>query len=241
MTDLERAPLPLTAPRAAAAPETCGDGCCPPANQPADQASVDRSPGWAQAARRARALSWASLLWMSAEGVLGLVAGIQAQSISLLGWALGSVIEGLASVIVIWRFTGARTQSETAEGRAQKAVAVSFFLLAPYIAVEAVRDLISGHQAAASGLGVIITVASLLVMPLLGVAKQRLGRTLNSGATAGEGVQNLICAAQAAAVLIGIAATAALGWSWADPVIALLLAGWAVKEGVEAWQGNDCC
>ncbi len=90
-------------------------------------------------ARRARTLSWVSLIWMSAEGITGLIAGVQAQSISLLAWALGSVIEGLASVIVIGRFTGTRTMSETAESRAQQAVAVSFFL-APYITLEAVRD-----------------------------------------------------------------------------------------------------
>jgi len=101
--------------------------CCQPVPTTAD-------PGWLRAAYYARALSWVSLAWMTAEGVLGLVAGLQSGSISLLGWALGSVIEGLASVIVIWRFTGTRTLSETAEGRAQKAVAVSFFLLAPYIA-----------------------------------------------------------------------------------------------------------
>lgn len=78
-------------------------------------------------------------------------------------------------------------------------------------------------------------------MPALGVAKRRLGATLSSGATAGEGTQNLICAAQAAAVLIGLAAAAAIGWAWVDPVIALLLAGWAVREGIEAWHGEDCC
>jgi len=164
-----------------------------PAVQPADP----HPPAWQQAARRARTLSWVSLIWMSAEGITGLIAGVQAQSISLTGWALGSVIEGLASVIVIWRFTGTRTLSETAESRAQQAVAVSFFLLAPYITLEAVRDLLDGHQAGVSGLGVIVTAASLVVMPFLAVAKKRLGAVLGSGATAGEDVQNLICAAQA--------------------------------------------
>lgn len=240
MSDLERPTLPVV-PLTSAAPATCTDGCCAAPSPSTDPDGPARAATWARAARRARALSWVSLLWMTAEGVLGLIAGIQAQSISLLGWALGSVIEGLASVIVIWRFTGTRTHSETAEHRAQRAVAVSFFLLAPYMAIQAVRDLIGGHQATASSLGVVVTVASLLVMPFLGIAKQRLGRTLSSGATAGEGVQNLICAAQAGAVLIGIAATATLGWSWADPAIALLLAGWAVREGIEAWRGNDCC
>jgi divalent metal cation (Fe/Co/Zn/Cd) transporter len=144
-------------------------------------------------------------------------------------------------VIVIWRFTGNRTLSETAEGRAQKAVAVSFFLLAPYIAIEALRDLAGAHLAQNSGLGIGVTAASLLVMPGLGIAKQRLGTRLRSGATAGEGVQNLLCAAQAAAVLIGLAATAAFGLSWADPAIALLLAAWAIREGIAAWRGEDCC
>ncbi len=204
-------------------------------------AATPDDPGWGRAAGYARLLSWASLIWMTGEGVLGLIAGLQAGSISLLGWALGSVIEGLASVIVIWRFTGARTLSETAEGRAQKAVAVSFFLLAPYMAIEAIRDLAGAHLAQTTGLGIAVTAASLLVMPGLGIVKKRLGARLGSGATAGEGVQNLLCAGQAAAVLIGLAATAAFGWSWVDPAIALLLAAWAIREGIEAWRGNDCC
>ncbi len=92
-----------------------------------------------------------------------------------------------------------------------------------------------------SGLGIIVTAASLVVVPVLGVAKKRLGAVLGSGATAGEGVQNLICAAQAGAVLLGLAGTAVLGWTWLDPAIALLLAGWAIREGREAWRGDDCC
>jgi len=203
--------------------------------------AMRRDAGWQRAARAARALSWVSLLWMTGEGLLGLVAGVQAGSIALLGWALGSVIEGLASVIVIWRFTGARTLSETAEARARKAVAVSFFLLAPYIAVESVRELLTGHEPHTSVLGIVITAASLLVMPLLGVAKQHLGARLDSQATAGEGVQNLLCAGQAAAVLLGLALTAGLGWWWVDPIIGLGLAVVAVREGREAWRGEGCC
>lgn len=182
-----------------------------------------------------------SLAWMSGEGILGLVAGLDAGSISLLGWAFGSVTEGLASVIVIWRFTGGRTLSETAEHRAQRAVAVSFFLLAPYLIVRSVQDLVTGHAADASLLGIVVTAASLVVMPALGVAKRRLGVALGSRATADEGVQNLICAAQAAAVLIGLAVTPAYGWTWVDPAVALLLAAWAVREGMEAWRGDSCC
>lgn len=213
--------------------DECCSECAP------DQ--VGPGPGWTIAARRARSLSWLSLGWMTVEGVLGLVAGVAAGSLSLVGWALGSVIEGLASVIVIWRFTGSRTLSETAEGRAHKAVAASFFLLAPYLAIQGARDLLIGHASEASGLGVVVTTASLLLMPAIGVAKKRLGAVLGSGATAGEGVQNLMCAAQAGAVLAGLAATATLGWTWVDPAIALLLAGWAIREGIKARRGDDCC
>jgi len=199
------------------------------------------SAGWRRAARMARLLSWVSLGWMTGEGVLGLVAGLGAGSISLVGWALGSVIEGLASVIVIWRFTGSRTLSATAETTARKAVAASLFLLAAYIAVQSIGDLLVGHASVTSVLGMVLTAASVLLMPALGVAKQRLGARLGSGATAGEGVQNLLCAAQAAAVLGGLALTGTLGWWWIDPVIGLVVAAVAIREGRRSWRGEDCC
>jgi divalent metal cation (Fe/Co/Zn/Cd) transporter len=196
---------------------------------------------WLRAARRARLLSWLSLAWMTAEGVIGIVAGAAAGSIALVGWGLGSAIEGLAAVIVIWRFTGSRTHSDSSERRAQRAVAVSFFLLAPYIAVEAVRSLAGGEHPATSVLGIAVTASSVVLMPALGIAKRRLGEQLGSGATAGEGTQNLLCAAQGAAVLLGLAANAAVGAWWLDGVIALGLAVFAVREGREAWRGEGCC
>ncbi|HEX3812296.1 MAG TPA: cation transporter [Mycobacteriales bacterium] len=191
--------------------------------------------------RRVLALAWLSLGWMTVEGVLGLVAGLAAGSIALTGWALGSVIEGAASVIVIWRFTGTRRFSEEAERRAGRAVAISFFVLAPYIAAEAIRDLVVGHDSGSSVVGIVVTAVSLVGMPVLGVAKRRYGRQLGSEATAGEGTQNLICATQAGAVLLSLAVNAAVQVSWLDPVVALLLAGWAVREGVSAWNGDDDC
>lgn len=179
---------------------------------------------------------------MAAEGVVGLVAGFAAGSIALVGWALGSGIEGLGSVIVVWRFTGSRMLSETAERRAQKVVAVSFWLLAPYIAVEAIRDLAAHHSASTTVLGIALTAASVIVMPGLGIAKHRLGERLGSGATAGEGTQNLMCAAQAAAVLLALAAVAIWPGAWpVDPIIALGIAGWSVWEGNRSWHGADCC
>jgi len=189
----------------------------------------------------ARLLSWASLLWMTVEGLLGTLAGIAAGSVALVGWALSSVVEGLASVIVIWRFTGSRMLSETSERRAEKAVAVSFWLLAPYVAVESARDFIAQHRPATSRLGMALTVSSLIVMPLLGRAKHRLGHRVGSAATAAEGTQNLLCACLAAAVLVGLTANASLGWWWLDPLVGVVVAGVALKEGKAAWQGDNCC
>jgi divalent metal cation (Fe/Co/Zn/Cd) transporter len=146
-----------------------------------------------------------------------MAAGFAAGSIALTGWALSSVVEGLASVIVIWRFTGSRTHSDTAEGKAQKAVAVSFWLLAPYVAIESVHNLVTAQHAGPSVLGIVITALSLAIMPVLGIAKHRLGASLSSGATAGEGTQNLLCAGLAGAVLAGLAANAWFGWWWLDP------------------------
>ena len=190
--------------------------------------------------RRAKALSWLSLAWMTLEGAVGVAAALVAGSVALLGFGIDSVIEGAASVIVIWRFTGSRRLSEQAELRAQKLVAVSFFLLAPYIAQEAIRTLISAEHPSTSWVGIGLSISSIVVMPLLGRAKQRIGRRLGSAATAGEGAQNLLCAYMAAGVLVGLLANTVLGWWWLDPVIALAIAALAVHEGWEAWEGEGC-
>ncbi len=190
--------------------------------------------------RRAQALSWLSLAWMTVEGTVAITAALIAGSVALLGFGIDSAIEGLASVIVIWRFTGARRLSDHAELRAQTAVAISFLLLAPYIAQDAIRALLAGDHPSTSWMGIGLSVSSIVVMPLLGHAKQRLGERLRSGATAGEGAQNLLCAYMAAGVLLGLAANAAFGWWWLDPVIALVIAAIAVREGREVWAGDGC-
>ena len=155
---------------------------------------------------------------MTIEAAAGISAGVAAASIALTGWALSSAVEGLASVIVIWRFTGTRTLSETAEARAQKGVAVSFWLLAPYVTIEAMHNLLTGQKPGTSVAGIAVTALAVVIMPVLGIAKRRLGRHLGSGATAGEGTQNLLCAYLGAAVLISLAANAAFGWWWLDPI-----------------------
>lgn len=192
-------------------------------------------------ARRARLLSWASLVLMGAEGVVAIAAGLIASSIALIGFGLDSAIEGLASVIIVWRFTGARMFSEAAEARAQKLVAVQFFILAPYVAVESVRVLAGGPHAAVSRVGIGLALASLVTMPLLGLAKQRIADEIGSAATMGEGRQNILCAYLAGALLAGLAGNALFGAWWLDPAVGLLIAGVAVKEGLEAWRGEGCC
>ena len=193
------------------------------------------SSEWLHAARRARALSWLSLAWMSLEGGIAIAAGILAGSIALIGFGIDSAIEGMASVVIIWRFWGARALSERAERRAQKLVAVQFFILAPYVAVEALRALVGGHEPEVSWLGIGLTAASAVAMPWFGIAKHRVGRSLRSAATRAEGTQNLLCAYLAVAVLAG------LGLNAADPLAALVVAGVAVREGLESWRGDDCC
>jgi divalent metal cation (Fe/Co/Zn/Cd) transporter len=183
-----------------------------------------------------------SLVWMLAEAVLGLAAGVAAGSVALSGWAAGSAIEGAASVIVVWRFTGSRIQSPDAERRAQRAVAVSFWLLAAWIAAGAIRGLAGHDRVGVSVLGIALTASSVVIMPVLGITKRRLGQRLGSGATAGEGTQNLMCAAQAAAVLAGLGVVAIWPtWSATDQVIALGIAAWSVWEGRQSWRGAACC
>jgi divalent metal cation (Fe/Co/Zn/Cd) transporter len=177
---------------------------------------------------------------MTIEGILGVVAGVIAGSVALTGFGLDSAIEAAASLIVIWRFTGRRELSHTAEGRAQKAVAISFFLLAPYLAADAIYTLASSSPPETSWLGIGLSAASLIAMPLLGRAKTRLVAQLGSPATAGEGAQNILCAYMAAGVLAGLLANTALGWWWLDPGIALGIAALAIHEGRETWEGESC-
>lgn len=198
------------------------------------------SPEWNRMARRARTLSWISLGWLSVEAGLSIVAAVLAGSIALLAFGIDSGIEALASIIVIWRFTGARTASATSERKAQSLVAVSFFLLALYVAIESVRTLVFGHHAETTWLGLATAVVSLMWCPALGTAKQRIGRRLGSDATAGEGRQNLLCAYMALAAIIALAANTMAGLWWIDPVAGLVIAGMAVKEGRDSWRGQTC-
>jgi len=203
----------------------------PPAPQTAD---------WLRLARLARTLSWLTLAWMGIEGGVAIAAAVLAGSVALLGFGLDSGIEAIASIIVIWRFTGTRLASPAAERRAQKMVAASFFLLAPYIAAEAIRALATGDRAETSIAGLVLTAGTAIFEPALGLAKRRIGARLGSAATAGEGTQNLLCAYLATAVFAGLAGNTLLGAWWLDGTIALGIAAWAVIEGRRAWVGTTC-
>ena len=192
-------------------------------------------------ARKVKRLSWLSLGAMTLEGVVAITAGIVAGSIALVGFGLDSAVEGFASTIIIWRFTGSRVFSQRAEHRAQRLVAIQFFILAPYVAYEAIGHLVGGEHPEVSPLGMVLTASSVIGMPLLGIAKQRVARQLGSQATHGEGTQNLLCAYLAAAVFFGLAGNALFDAWWLDPVAALVIAGIALREGVQTWRGEGCC
>ncbi len=203
--------------------------------------AAGRDAGWQRSAQWARRLAWIGMAVVLVEGAVGLWQGLLVGSIALTGWALGGGAEALASAVVIWRFSGTRTLSETAERRAQRGVAVSFWLTAPYVAAESIRDFADRHHAQASAIGIALTATGFLLMPVLGWANHTLGARLSSHATEGEGTQNYLCAAQAAGVLVGLAITAlsSSNW-WFDPATGLAIAGIAAWQGVRAWRGQDC-
>jgi len=210
-----------------------GAGAIEPAAHPLGAAE------WERAAARARLLSWLTLGWLGVEAGVAVAAALAARSVALLGLGLDSSIEALASIIVIWRLTGARRASESAERRGQRLVAISFLLLGPYIAIEALIDLASGTHPETSLVGIALTAFTVIFEPTLGVAKRRLGRELASGTVAGEGTQNLLCAAQAAAVLAGLVTNTLFGLWWIDPAVALVIAAIALREGRRAWRGKE--
>jgi divalent metal cation (Fe/Co/Zn/Cd) transporter len=193
-----------------------------------------------RAVARIRLLSRLTLAWLAIDGALGMTAGITANSVALIGWGLDCAIQSAAALILIWRFSDTRAQSQVAEQVAQRVIAVSFFLLVPYIVTVAINQLASGGGANGSWLGVGLAATDALLMPVLGTAKKRAGSQVGSYATARAGVQNIICAYLSVAVLVGLAANAMLGWWWADPTAALLVAVSCLLAGITTWRGEKC-
>ena len=193
--------------------------------------------------RRARLLAWTGNTWHLVEFAIALAAGVSAGSIALIGFGADSLIEALAGSVIIWLFTGSRLHSETAERSAQRLIALSYFILAAYVTVEALRDLASGHHPDASWIGIALAAFTAPTMPLLARAKQQIGHQLNSSATVSEAGQNMICAYLSIALLAGLLLNAVAGLWWADPAAALIIAAVALREGHESWRGEscDCC
>jgi divalent metal cation (Fe/Co/Zn/Cd) transporter len=194
-----------------------------------------------QLVRRAKMLAWAGIGWHGIEAAVAIGAGIVAGSIALVGFGADSLIESVAGLILIWRFAASRVASEDAERRAQKLIAISFYVIAAYVGFEAVRSLILGDRPEASWAGIGLSAVTLLTMPPLAIAKGRIGEKLGSSATKSEGQQNMLCAYLSAALLVGLGANALFGLWWADPVTALVIAGVAMTEGRESWRGESCC
>jgi len=191
--------------------------------------------------RRTRLLAWGGIGWHIVEFGIALAAGLAAGSIALIGFGADSLIEALAGGVVLWLFTGKRRGSSRAERRAQQLIAVSFFLLAGYVGVEALRTLVNVEHPGASSVGIGLAAFTAATMPLLAYAKRRLGNQLHSAATVKEAAQTQLCAYLSIALLLGLGANALAGWWWADPLTALFIAAVALKEGRESWRGAGCC
>jgi divalent metal cation (Fe/Co/Zn/Cd) transporter len=201
------------------------------------------SPERARFERRAKMLAWGGNAWHLIEFAIAVSAGVVAGSVALVGFGADSVIEFAAGSVIVWLFTGGRGNSARAERRAQQLIAASYFLLAAYIGVESVRDLVGGHHPAASWVGIGLAAFTAPTMPLLARAKRRVGHKLNSSAAVSESNQNMICAYLSVALLVGLSLNALAGWWWADPAAALVIGAVALREGVESWRGKncDCC
>ncbi len=190
-------------------------------------------------ARRIRWLVAATITYNVIEAVVAITAGAAASSTALIGFGLDSVIEVSSAAAVAWQFTG--PDPEAREKTALRVIAISFFALAAYVTVESVRALLTGGEAEHSTVGLILAALSLAVMPVLSRAQRRTGRELNSRSAVADSKQTLLCTYLSAVLLVGLGLNSLFGWSWADPVAALVIAAVAIREGREAWRGDTCC
>lgn len=203
--------------------------------QPA-QLTADRR---ALLARRIRLFVTLTITWNVIEAVVALTAGARASSSALIGFGLDSVIEVSSALAVAWQFAG--RAPEAREKVALKVIGASFFALAAFVTVDALRSLLGSGEAEHSSVGLVLAALSLAVMPFLSYAQRRAGRELGSASAVADSKQTLLCTYLSAVLLVGLALNSLFGWSWADPIAALVIAGLAVKEGREAWRGDNCC
>jgi len=189
--------------------------------------------------RRIRLLVAATITYNIVEAVVAITAGSIASSTALIGFGLDSLVEVASAAAVAWQFSAA--DPERRERVTLRVIAVSFFALAGYVTIESVRALIGAAEADHSPVGIGLAAVSLLVMPVLSWAQRRAGREYGSASAVADSKQTLLCTYLSAVLLVGLVANATLGWWWADPAAALVIAVVAVKEGREAWRGDGCC
>ncbi|GAA1498169.1 cation transporter [Paeniglutamicibacter kerguelensis] len=189
--------------------------------------------------RRIRFLVAATIFYNVIEAVVAITAGKIASSSALVGFGLDSVIEVTSAAAVAWQFSA--RDPEAREKTALRIIAVSFFALAAFVSVDAVRSLLGGAQADHSVPGIVLAALSLAIMPVLSYLQRRAGRELGSRSAVADSKQTLLCTYLSAVLLVGLVLNAWLGWAWADPVAALVIAAVALKEGRDAWKGDACC
>lgn len=189
--------------------------------------------------RRIRWFVAATITYNVIEAIIAIGEGARVSSTALIGFGLDSVIEVSSAAAVAWQFSG--TDPEAREKTALRIIAVSFFALAGYVTIESIRSLAGAEEARHSAIGIALTAASLMIMPVLSWAQRRAGRELGSRSAVADSKQTLLCTYLSAVVLAGLILNSLFGWSWADPIAALILAGVAVNEGREAWRGETCC
>ncbi|WP_019854340.1 cation transporter [Actinopolyspora mortivallis] len=217
----------------------CSDGCCAPS--PSSRGLPDAARR-AILSRRIRLLVAATISYNVIEAVVAVTAGVLASSTALIGFGLDSMVEVASAAAVAWQFSARQAALRQArERRALRIIAVSFFVLAGYVAVEAVRSLTGGVGAESSPVGIVLAALSLVIMPGLSLAQRFAGRQLGSASAVADSKQTLLCTYLSGVLLVGLLLNAAFGWSWADPVVALVIAAVAVREGREAWRGEGCC
>lgn len=192
--------------------------------------------------RRVRLLVAATITYNVIEAVIAITAGTVASSSALIGFGLDSVIEVSSAAAVAWQFSATDHEVRQArEHRALRVIAVSFFALATFVTIDALRALLGAAQAQPSLVGIVLAATSVAVMPFLSAAQRRAGRALESASAVADSKQTLLCTYMSAVLLVGLLANSLLGWSWADPIAALVIAAVAVKEGRSAWRGDGCC
>jgi divalent metal cation (Fe/Co/Zn/Cd) transporter len=189
--------------------------------------------------RRVRLLVATTITYNLVEAVVAISAGAVATSAALIGFGLDSLIEVASAAAVAWQFSGRDPQAR--ERTALRVIGISFFALAVYIAVESIRTLLGGAEAKPSTLGIVVAALSLVVMPVLSFAQRRAGQEIGSASAVADSKQTLLCTYLSGVLLIGLVLNSLLSWSWADPVVALVIAAVAVREGREAWRGHHCC